>query len=136
LKIFPGKKSNEELKKISDECMVTLKNFINTCSDQNRLNMMFTEITIFRMKYDIKDGILQNILDRKKRQINIERNALIIVQMEDIFENISSYEISELDELNNLMSRILPPAISSNPNGWNNFWSSFWQLFDRGAGKK
>jgi len=136
LKFFPGKKTNEELKKICDEFMLTLSNYINNSDDQNRLNMIFTEITIFRMKYDKKDNILQNFFDRKKRQANIERNALIIVQIEDIFDNITDYEKSELEELNSLMSRLLPASVSNNSKDWKYFWSSFWQLFDQGAGRK
>jgi len=133
---FTSKKNDEELKKISDECLTTLKNFINSTTDENRLNMIFTRITIFRMKYDKKDTLFQNLMDRKKRELNLERNKLIVIQLEDIFSNIQNFDDTELNELNELMKSVLPPQIVNDKNGWNAFWKTVFDLFDKGAGKK
>lgn len=134
--LFTSKKSNEELKKISDECLTTLRNYINSTNDDNRLNMIFTRITIFRMKYDKKDSLFQNLVDRKKREQNLERNKLIIIQLEDIFSNIQNFDDTELSELDNLMKSVLPPQVANDKNGWNDFWKNVFDLFDKGAGKK
>jgi adenylate cyclase len=40
LGLFTGKKNSEEIKKISDECLATLRNYISTTTDENRLNMI------------------------------------------------------------------------------------------------
>lgn len=98
--------------------------------------MMFTKITIFRMKYDKKDSLFQNFVDRKKREQNLERNRLIILQMDDILANILSFNDSEYEELNILMNAILPPQVANEENGWNSFWRKFFKLFDKGSGKK
>jgi septum formation topological specificity factor MinE len=134
--LFSGKKNNEELKKISDECLQTISKYIDSSTDENRLNMMFTKITIFRMKYDKKDSLFQNFVDRKKREQNLERNRLIILQMDDILANILSFNDSEYEELNILMNAILPPQVANEKNGWNSFWRKFFELFDKGSGKK
>ena len=133
---FTSKKNDEELKKISDECLTTLKNFINSATDESRLNMIFTRITIFRMKYDKKDTLFQNLMDRKKRELNLERNKLIVLQLEDIFSNIQNFDDTELNELNELMKSILPSQVVNDKNGWNSFWKTVFDLFDKGAGKK
>ena len=77
--LFSGKKNNMELKKISDECLQTISKYIDSSTDENRLNMMFTKITIFRMKYDKKDSFWQNFVHKKKRKQNLERKWLIIL---------------------------------------------------------
>lgn len=136
MNLFSKKKSNEELKKISEECLETIKNFINTTNDANRLNMIFTEVTIFRMKYDKKDNIWQNYKDRKRREQNLERNLLIIIQLEDIFDNIEGFKTEEHQELNSLMNRVLPHPVLIGKNGWQSFWNGFLELFDKGSGKK
>ena len=134
--IFTKSKSKEELKKLSNECLLTIKKFIDNTNETNRLNLIFTEITIFRMKYDRKDNIWQNYKDRKKREQNIERNFLIAVQLEDIFDDFEKFKDEELEELNELMSRILPQQVVNEQNGWINFWNGFFELFDKGSGKK
>lgn len=134
--LFTSKNSNEELKKISDQCLSTLRNYINSTTDDNRLNMIFTRITIFRMKYDKKDSLFQNLIDRKKREQNLERNKLIIIQLEDIFSNIQNFDNAELTELNSLMNSVLPSQVANDKNGWNDFWKNVFDLFDKGAGKK
>ncbi len=134
--LFSGKKNSDELKAISDGCLETIKKYIATATDDNRLNMMFTKITIFRMKYDKKDSFIQNFFDRKKREQNLERNSLIIVQLEDIFSNIQDFSNEENKELNELMNSILPPQVANEKNGWKDFWKNFFDLFDKGAGKK
>lgn len=136
MNLFSKKKSNEELKKISEECLETIKNFINTTNDANRLNMIFTEVTIFRMKYDKKDNIWQNYKDRKRREQNLERNLLIVIQLEDIFDNIEGFKTEEHQELNSLMNRVLPHPVLIGKNGWQSFWNGFLELFDKGSGKK
>lgn len=134
--LFTSKKNDDELKKISDECLATLKNYISSTTDENRLNLIFTKITIFRMKYDKKDTLFQNLIDRKKRELNLERNKLIVIQLEDIFSNIQSFDGAELIELDELMKSVLPPQIANANNGWNAFWKTVFDLFDKGAGKK
>mgnify|MGYP006883602736 CR=1 FL=1 len=136
MNLFSKKKSNEELKKISEECLETIKNFINTTNDANRLNMIFTEVTIFRMKYDKKDNIWQNYKDRKRREQNLERNLLLVIQLEDIFDNIEGFKTEEHQELNSLMNRVLPHPVLIGKNGWQSFWNGFLELFDKGSGKK
>ena len=88
------------------------------------------------MKYDKKDSLFQNFVDRKKREQNLERNRLIILQMDDILANILSFNDSEYEELNILMNAILPPQVANEKNGWNSFWRKFFELFDKGSGKK
>lgn len=134
--LFTSKKGNEELKKISDECLNTLRNYISSTTDDNRLNMIFTRITIFRMKYDKKDSLFQNLIDRKMREQSLERNKLIVIQLEDIFSNIQNFNDTELNELNDLMKSVLPPQVANDKNGWNDFWKNVFDLFDKGAGKK
>lgn len=134
--IFTKSKSKEELKKISNECLLTIKKFIETTKDIHTLNMIFTEITIFRMKYDKKDFFWQNYKDRKKREQNLHRDLLIVIQLEDIFDNFEKFKEEELEELNELMSRILPQQVVNEKNGWTAFWNGFFELFDKGSGKK
>lgn len=134
--LFGKNKTNEELENVKQECLNKICEYVKSSNDHNRLNMMFTEITIFRMKYDIKDGLFQNLKDLRKRVQNISRNSLIISQIEDIFDSIKKYNSKELDELNQLMNSILPPEVRKTQNGWEKFWSDFWNYFDKGAGKK
>ena len=134
--LFGKNKTNEELEKVKQECFTKICEYIKTSNDQNRLNMMFTEITIFRMKYDKKDGLFQNLRDLRKRQQNIDKNNLIVSQIEDIFDSINKFDPNELDELNDLMKSVLPPEVKTSKNGWDQFWSDFWSWFDKGAGKK
>lgn len=132
MSFFTKNKSNEELKKISNECLLTIKKFIETTKDIHRLNMIFTEITIFRMKYDKKDFFWQNYKDRKKREQNLHRDLLIVIQLEDIFDNFETFKEEEHKELNELMNRVLPQQVVNEKNGW----TAFWNLFDKGSGKK
>lgn len=133
---FTKNKSNEELKKISNECLLTIKQFIETTKDIHTLNMIFTEITIFRMKYDKKDFFWQNYKDRKKREQNLHRDLLIVIQLEDIFDNIETFKEEEHKELNELMNRVLPQEVVNEKNGWSAFWNGFFEQFDKGSGKK
>lgn len=133
--LFGKNKTNEELEKVKQECFTKICEYIKTSKDQNRLNMMFTEVTIFRMKYDKKDGLFQNLRDLRKRKQNIDKNNLIVSQIEDIFDSINKFDPNELDELNDLMKSVLPQEVKTSKNGWEQFWSDFWSNFDKGAGK-
>ena len=60
------------------------ESYINSLNDNCKLNEIFTEITILRIKLDSNDHFLENLKDKKKRRENCERKKLIIIQFDDI----------------------------------------------------
>ena len=129
-----GKKQSKELKAKINECRNKFHSFIDSCSDGCKLNMLFTELTLFRANHDDKDGIIQNMKDAIKRKENISRGAWINAQLDDILDNFTDSDTQYEHEFNELMSRILPAE--KVVSGWEAFWNWLWSSFDKAAGKK
>ena len=129
-----GKKQSKELKAKIEECKKKFLEYINSCSEENKLNMLFTELTLFRANHDGKDGIIQNIKDYLKRKEDISRSAWIYSQLDDILDNFTDNDSQYDREFNELMNRLIPQ--DKYLNGWDAFWSWLWSNFDKMAGKK
>ena len=129
-----GKKQSKELKAKIDEYRGKFRSFIDSCSDESKLNMLFTELTLFRANHDGKDGIIQNIKDAIKRKETISRCAWINAQLDDILDNFTDNDTQYDREFNELMNRALPTE--KTVSGWDAFWNWLWSSFDKAAGKK
>lgn len=129
-----GKKQSKELKVKIEEYKKTFLKYINSCNEECKLNMLFTELTLFRANHDGKDGIIQNIKDALKRKEDISRSAWIYAQLDDILDNFTDDDSQYDMEFNELMNKLLPQ--DKGTSGWDAFWNWLWSKFDKAAGKK
>lgn len=95
------------------------ESYINSLNDNCKLNEIFTEITILRIKLDSNDHFLENLKDKKKRRENCERKKLIIIQFDDIMNVCRKYKNKQYLEIDLVMKRILP--YGKEKNVWDNF---------------
>lgn len=132
--MFFKKHQSKQLKAKIKEYKDSFLKYLDSCNDECELNLIFTEFTLFRAKYDIKDSFIQNIKDYLKRKKSISRNDWIRSQLEDILDNFTDDD-SEYDrEFNDLMNRIIPS--DKRTSGWDVFWNWLSSCFDKAAGKK
>ena len=95
------------------------ESYINSLNDNCKLNEIFTEITILRIKLDSNDHFLENLKDKKKRRENCERKKLIIIQFDDIMNVCRKYKNKQYLEIDLVMKRILP--YGKEKNVWDSF---------------
>ena len=95
------------------------ESYINSLNDNCKLNEIFTEITILRIKLDSNDHFWKNLKDEKKRIENCERKKLIIIQFDDIMKVCKNYKNKQYLEIYLVMKRILP--YGKEKNVWDSF---------------
>ena len=95
------------------------ESYINSLNDNCKLNEIFTEITILRIKLDSNDHFLKNLKDKEKRRENCERKKLIIIQFDDIMNVCRKYKNKQYLEIDLVMKRILP--YGKEKNAWDSF---------------
>lgn len=112
-----------------------MNKFVENSKDASLLNLLFTEITILRMKLDKHDSFISNIKDAKKRKESINKKDLIKVQFYDICENYNSYSIEEIKEIDKIMNNILPKELPAQQNKSKSFWDLLKECFNNATGK-
>ena len=126
--------------KLSDEAkeyISKIKEFIATTNDENKLNEIFTEITILRMKLDEFDGIIGNYRDLKKRKEDLTKKGLIISQLNDICEDYLGYSMEDKQLVDDVMNRIIPKPVENQVNNQSiSWWDKIWGNYDKATGKK
>lgn len=122
-----GKKKKLDEKAI--EYIDEINKYVDSCTDDNILNLMFTEITILRMQLDKYDNILDNIRDAKKRKELINKKTLIKVQVYDICEDYHNYKDEQKKHVDDIMLKILPKKINKS------IWDVIKENIDNATGK-
>ena len=125
---------HQEIDQKVQEYQKQFVDYINGLNDDCKLNQIFTEITILRIKLDSNDYLLQNLKDEKKRRKNCERKKLILIQFEDLMNVCKKYKSEQYLEIDEVMKRILPPG--NVKNCWDSFVDWIKTGIDNATGKK
>lgn len=119
-------------KKLDEKALTYIKelnNYVDSCKNDNELNLMFTEVTILRMRLDVFDSLLTNLRDARKRKEVIDKKSLIKVQIYDICESYSVFGVEEKKSVDLIMKKILPQKESKS------FWVWIGECIDNATGK-
>lgn len=133
MNLFNKRKPNiDERVKTYEETFVQ---YVNTIGDDATLNMVFTEITILRIKLDKNDHFFTNIKDELERRKHCSRNELTIIQFKDIMESsFNKYNKEDYELIDSTMRKILPQG--NQTNWWTEFWNFMCECFNNATGKK
>ena len=113
----------------------TFFNYLNSENNDIRLNEIFTEITILRIKLDSHDNILVNYFDSKKLSSKCNKKDLIKLQFEDLLKTskVRKYTDEKYKLIDDVMKNILHNQQLSD---WEKFWKWVGQCLDKATGRK
>lgn len=114
----------------AQEYINKINSFVDASNDENKLNLMFTDITILRMKLDGADGLFKNIKDFRERKKSLNRNDLIKVQIYDICEDYKKYKPEQIIEIDKIMLKLLPQEKNKS------IWDFLKECLDNATGKQ